>query len=279
MLVETMTDGLSEIDQNGVATYANDRLCEMWGYTKAEIIGRPVVDFLDEENRRLLEAQLEERKKGRYKSYELVWTRKDGQKIHTHMSPRPFYDKRGKFQGSFAVITDITQRKEEQENLRKARDELEKRVEERTRELEIKTNNLEEVNTALRVLLKKRDEDRTEIEERVLQNVRELVLPYLEKLRRCNLDKRQKTWMEIIDSTLNDIISPFTQGLHSGYMKLTPMEVQVADLVKNGKTTKEIAELLNLSPQTIACHRKSIRKKIGIRNRKANLRSHLSAIQ
>ena len=195
------------------------------------------------------------------------------------MSPRPFYDPGGKFKGSFAVITDISRRKEEQEALRSARDELERRVEERTRELEIKTKNLEEMNTVLRVLLKKRDEDRTEIEERMLRNVQELVLPYLEKLDRCGLNKRQKAWVEIIASTLNSIISPFVKELQSRYLKLTPMEVQVADLVKSGKSTKEIAELLNLSNQTIACHRKSIRKKIGIRNKRANMRTHLAAMK
>ena len=80
MLVETMSDGLSEIDQNGIATYANSRLCEMWGYSREEIIGRSVFTFLDDENRQVLKRELAKRKKGVYSPYELVWTRKDGKK-------------------------------------------------------------------------------------------------------------------------------------------------------------------------------------------------------
>lgn len=276
-LVENMTDGLSEINPEGIATYANDRLCEMWGYSREEIIGRSVFSFLDAANRKVLSRQLAERRKGRSDPYELVWTRKDGSRIHTHMAPKPYYSDRGDFLGSFAVITDITERKIEQEMLCQARDELERRVRQRTEELEAKNRSLEELNTALRVLLEKRDEDRTEIENRMQSNIKERVLPYLEKMYRCNLNHRQQAWVDIIRSALEEITSPFALNLNTGYQRLTPMEIQVADLIKSGRTTKEIAAMLNLSPQTIACHRKHIRKKIGIRNKKANLRTTLAA--
>ena len=145
----------------------------------------------------------------------------------------------------------------------------------REKELEIKTNNLKEVNAALRVLLKRRDADKTELEEKVLFNMKELVTPYLEKLKKCGLDERQKAYVSILESNLNDIISPFSRSLSSKYLNLTPNEIQVANLVKQGKTTKEIADLLNVSGKTIESHRASIRKKLKIKNKKANLRTHL----
>jgi len=172
----------------------------------------------------------------------------------------PLKDAKGEILYIIEHIKDITLRKQAEENLK------------------VKTINLEEANTALRVLLKRRDEDRLETEEKVLFNLKELVTPYLEKLKQSKLDDRQKTFMEIIESNLDDIVSPFVRGLSPKYLRLTPQEIQIANLVKQGKTTKSIAELLTLSPRTVEFHRNSIRKKIGLKNEKINLRTYLLSI-
>jgi len=271
-LVETMGDGLSEIDENQVTTYANETLCQMWGRSRDEIIGRTVHGFLDEKNLAILMAQMEKRKQGSTQPYEIVWRRKDGTPLHTLMTPTPYFDSQGHFKGSFAVITDISQHQKEK-NL------LEMRVKKRTAELENKTRSLEEVNTALRVLLKKREEDKSLMEEQMVLNVRELVLPYLEHLRGTDLDPGQEAYLDIMESTLNDIVSPFLRRLSVEFLNLTPSEIQVANHVKHGKTTKEIAAMLSLSEKTVEFYRKRIRKKIGITNQRINLRTYLSALK
>lgn len=159
------------------------------------------------------------------------------------------------------------------------RKQLEQTLREKEAEVGVKTNSIEEVNTALRVLLKRKDEDKIELEERVLLNVKELVEPYLRKLKNGQLDARQEAYVDILESNLNDIISPFLHKLSSKYLNLTPTEIQVANLVKEGKTTKDIAELMNLSTRTVEFHRENIRKKMGIKNKKANLRSCLLSLQ
>jgi len=184
-----------------------------------------------------------------------------------------------------AAVEIALYKKDMEEVLRKAHDQLEKRVEKRTAELSVankelgtKTSSLEEANSALKVLLKRRDEDRVELEEKVLSNVKELVVPYLEKLKKTGLDEKQETYLSILESNLNDIISPFLRRLSAKYLNLTPTEIQTANLVKEGKTTKEIAELLRSSKWAIDFHRNNLRKKLGLKNKKANLSSYLSSL-
>ena len=178
-----------------------------------------------------------------------------------------------------AAIEIALHKKNMERKLQEAHDMLEQRVEERTQELQMKSENLEEMNTALKVLLKKREEDKFELEEKVIYNIKEMVQPFLEKLGRTRLDDRQRTFLEILKSNLDDIVSPFARKLSTRYLNLTPSEIQIANLVKQGKTTKEIAELLSLSTRTIESHRDSIRKKLGIKNQKANLRTHLMSFE
>ncbi len=138
---------------------------------------------------------------------------------------------------------------------------------------------LEESNAALRVLLRKREEDKKEFEENILSNVKRQIIPYLEKLKRCHLNTNQKNYVFILDSYIRDIVSPFIRELSSKYLDFTPMEISVSGLIKEGKTTKEIAEMLNLSENTILFHRKNIRRKLRLKNEKINLRSYLQTIK
>jgi DNA-binding NarL/FixJ family response regulator len=148
----------------------------------------------------------------------------------------------------------------------------------RGQELENKTLELEELNAALRVLLKRREEDRNELEEKVLSNVKKLVLPYIEKLKKSSLDPMTRTGVLILESNLRDIIAPFSTKLSSIHMNLTPRELQVANLIKEGNTTKEIAEFLNVSLSAVNICRHRIRHKLGLNNRKINLQTYMSQL-
>ena len=170
--------------------------------------------------------------------------------------------------GILCITRDITERKRAEENLKKHQDELERLVLERT-------SNLEEANTALKVMIKKAEEVRTEMGDRIVFNVKEFVLPYLEKLRQMNLDENQQQYLENLEDNLNDITSPYMHGISTKFFRLTPSEIQIANLIKQGKTTKEIALLLNMSHRTIDTHRYSIRNKLGMSNEKVNLRTYL----
>ena len=190
----------------------------------------------------------------------------------------PVQDENGNIVGAIDLALDITKAKQAEKNLRNAHNKLERRVKERTRELEVKTQKLEELNIALKVLLSKRDEDKKKFEEDVLSNVNTLILPYVNRLKKIVSDENQNTLVEILESNLAEIVLPFSKKTSSNYLSLTPIEIQVANLVKQGRRTKEIARVLTLSAKTIESHRESIRKKIGIKNKKVNLRSYLLSL-
>lgn len=137
---------------------------------------------------------------------------------------------------------------------------------------------LEEKNIALKVLLEQREADKAELEQNVLTNVKERILPYLERLKAAPLRSDDKNLVEIIDAQLKEIISPFIHTLSQAGIFLTPQETQVASLVKDGRTSKEISDILYVSESTVHFHRKNIRSKLGITDRKQNLRSHLMAM-
>lgn len=148
----------------------------------------------------------------------------------------------------------------------------------RERELNIQTASLQEANTALKVMLKKRDEDKKNFSEKVLSNIKELIKPYLSKLRATELTDTQKAYLEILESNLNELSSSLAQKLSYRYFNLTPSEIRVAILTKQGRTTLQIANLLNLSPRTIDAYRATIRRKLNIDRRKINLRTYLNSL-
>jgi DNA-binding NarL/FixJ family response regulator len=161
---------------------------------------------------------------------------------------------------------------------RKERKAAEEALKKREQALELKTRSLEEANTALKVLLQRREEDKTDLEEQVLANVRKLILPYIENLKHLTLNENQMAQVGIIEENIRGIVSPFLRNLTSTYLDLTPREIQIANLVKEGKTTKEMTDILNISATAVDFHRKNLRAKFGIKNKKTNLMAFLSSL-
>ena len=141
-------------------------------------------------------------------------------------------------------------------------------------QLQIKTKNLEEINTTLKVLLKNQDIEKNKLEKTILKSLKSFVLPYLEKIKLNSSDETQKNYVKIIETNLNEITKPFTDNITEDFANLTPTEIQIANLLKDNKSTKDIAKILNISANAVFFHRKNIRKKLGI-NKKTNLRSYL----
>ncbi len=119
-LVETMNEGLSVQDEHGNIVYANDKLCEMMGYQREEVIGLPETTFFDEENRVILAKHREKRLQNLKSSYEIELLRRDGTRLPAIISGTPIFDARGSLRGTIATVTDITLQKRVESELRES---------------------------------------------------------------------------------------------------------------------------------------------------------------
>ncbi|MBP9012303.1 MAG: PAS domain S-box protein [Smithella sp.] len=243
---------------------ANDAALKRLGYTKEEIHSLNFASFLSEDQIPIAIKSTEILLAGIQKGLtEYRLKHKDGSDVYVE-TRGSIVMSRGKPVAIQAIARDITDRKKAEEALRQ-----------REEELSIKSRNLEEMNAALKVLLKQREDDRYQMEENVLTNVKTSIIPYLEKLKKGALSKQQKTYIKMIEDQISEIIAPFLRSLSRSSFDLTPQELRVADMVKNGHTTKDIADVLKISTKTVDYHRDNLRRKLGIRNQKTNLRSFL----
>jgi DNA-binding CsgD family transcriptional regulator/GAF domain-containing protein len=149
----------------------------------------------------------------------------------------------------------------------------------REKELTKKNAELEDFNTAMKIIFKRRENDLYELEDKVLHNIKQLVEPAIDEVKKCGLNKKQKKYIQNLEMNLNDITSPMVQHLSSQKYQLTPSEIRIAGLVKHGRSTKEIAEFLSVASKTVETHRLNIRKKLGISNQGKNLRVFLLRLQ
>jgi len=263
-LVETMPIGISISTLEGDILEVNPAMIKMFGYNFKENFMKDngVVHWVDTKER---EEFAEFVKKDVAKDFEAQFKRKDGAVFWG--SATTISQGTGTNARLITTLLDITDRKVAEQALRA-----------REAELEEQTQNLVEANAALKVLIRHRDRDRRDFEDRIVYNVKEMVFPYVDNLKGSRLDNRQAVYVDIIKTHLGDIVAPFLHELSSKYTDLTPAEIKIASLVKDGKTTKEIADLLNSSTGAVDFHRNNLRKKLGLRNKKANLRSYLSSL-
>lgn len=141
-----------------------------------------------------------------------------------------------------------------------------------------KTVSLEKANEALKHLLDQRVIEKSAIEQAMVSNLKRFVFPYIDELEGLHLETAARAYLNIIRTNIEQLISPVSKSLSGVYLDLTPTEVRVADLIRQGQSTKSIAAILNTSPSTVEKHRNSIRRKLGVLNQKCNLQTYLNTL-
>jgi PAS domain S-box-containing protein len=314
-LTEKMYDIIWTAGLDFRITYDSPSVERLLGYTPQERLGQKITDMLTQESYahalEVLSAELKRDKEegvdpDRMIKLELECYHKNGSMVWMECIVSAIRDHTSKICGYHGMSRDITDRKNVELELKKHREQLEWLINERTAELSkaydfLKLENearkssenelrsremelekgrreLEEMNSALKVLLKQREEDKANMEMNIISNIKTSVLPYMEKLELSGLTDGQMAVSSMIKSLLGEITSPFIRKVSSEFLGFTPNEIQVAALVKEGKSSKEIAEILNISLNTVHTYRYKIRIKTGLKNNKVNLRSYLQTL-
>ncbi len=285
--------------QDGELKYLNPKLAAMHGYTADEAAGIRRKDLIHPDDL----PQLDERAAKRLsdestpEKFIVRGITKNGGAVYVEICDFCLTT----FNGHAAIMgtaIDVTERIKTEEELKRYREQLEELVEERTSQLSelneqlrrdiqkrveaekalgIKSFNLEEANTAFKVLLKQRENDRRELEERVASQVKERVLRFIRLLRETTMDANQALLVDIVEENLRDIITTFPRRMNT--LGFTPKEMEVIFLIREGTTTKQIAQLLNVGMDAVSRHRYHIRKKLGLGRKTSNLRSHLMSLE
>lgn len=306
-LINSLDDPFFVKDDKGYWVLVNQKACEFLGRPEKEIIGKNDRDLFSKKRALLLEKRdaivLNENRT--ISDEDLV--RWKGQDIYISIKKSAYTDSRTGRKYVTGIIRDVTNYKRLEQDLRNSQQDLERKIEERTAELLLSNKNLkqeinvrkqtesvlrsrekelengrhelEELNTTLMVLLKKMDESKSDIEEHVVSNIRNFILPSLQKLKESELTDTQTGYLSTIEMQLKDISTTFSNDFSSRHFGLTPTENQVASLIRDGKSSKEIAEILRVSLNTVLTHRHNIRKKTGLRKSKVNLKSFIRSME
>jgi PAS domain S-box-containing protein len=255
---DSVYDAIIVHDPGGRVVDVNDKMLDMYGVGREEALKLSIIDDYSASDNPIAEVWERWKKvlSGENQFFEWKAKRpKDGSVFNVEV----FLTKLALPQGDaiLANVRDVTDKK-------KAEDEL-----------KAKSLSLEEVNAALKVLLRQRDQDKNEMEGRIVDNVRKLVLPYVERLKGNRLEDEQKTCLNILETNLMNIVSSFVQKMASAYPQFTRSEILVANLIRDGKTVKEIAKVSGVSENAVNRHRQNIRNKLGLNRRKVSLKAYL----
>jgi len=244
----------------------NRAFCETTGYTRDELLGQNSMElgkWKGEQRQEILDHLSTD---ARIRNKEIYWRDKSG-KLHCCLLSAEVIE----FEGEKLVLStllDITERKQMEDELRKSKDSL-----------ALQAEKLEALNTALKVLLDQQEQNQRLTSARLKSNLQELITPYLEKLKDGQMAPMDRVSLSVLESNLMDISSDFVYNLASCYPNLTPKEIKVANLVKEGRSSGEIAHVMGVSLGTVNAHRNNLRRKMGLGKGGANLRSHLLAMK
>jgi len=262
--------------------YVSPLVEQIVGYTPEEVVGIPLERFVRPDSMENVRELFHRRYQKtllspciKPQTLDIGVYHKSGKTVWLEASARFYRNENDEAVGIVGVARDCTKRKQTEEKLRRSYDEIENQVNERTADLKKSQQELQDANTILKLLLEKKDENKLLFEKTVVSNVKELVQPIISKLSQSNLNEKQREYLDLLSENLNQITKPFLRKSPLQYANLTPTEVQIAGMIKYGKTTKEISALMNIGISTVDFHRNNIRKKLELKKKKVNLQIYL----
>ncbi|UCB52856.1 MAG: PAS domain S-box protein [Candidatus Zixiibacteriota bacterium] len=266
-IIDQIHDSVVSTDLDGNVTSWNKGAERLFGYSDKEALGKHISFVYPEDQHQFLEQEVIKplKEKGDHE-IEVRMRRKSGEDFYAHLALSLLKSTDGSVIGMIGYSMDITERKRAEEMLRQT-----------TGQLEIEREALERKNVALREILDQIDAEKNAVKQQIAANVEQAIIPTLLRLKESSHPSQSRIF-EMLERDLKEIASPFLDTLKSEYAKLSPRELEVCRLIKNGLTSKEIAEALSLSVTTIHKYRELIRKKLGLVNNEVNLHTYLQSL-
>ena len=270
LILETANVGISKI-VNRKQLWVNRRTAELFQYSVKEMEGQttrklyPSQEAYEQAGRDAYPVLAQ----GQIYDAEQKMLRGDGTQILVRYIGRAV-EPSDLSKGTIWLFEDITEQKQAEKALKNAHVELEQRVLERTADLE-------KSNATLAMMLDYARKAEIDIQERVMANLRTTTLQLLDALKKQQLSQGAHDLVELLERNTQNLAHPLARNLESLLLRLTPREIQVANFIRQGKSNKDIMQLLNLSYQTVESHRNNLRAKLGLRHKKINLRTYLNS--
>ena len=269
LLFESANDAIFLFERGRIID-CNEKATQLLRCTREHILGKTVLDFCPEyqpsgaRSEDEIERTLQNFAPMAARLLEWRFYKKDGTEFDAEVSLTRFKVLDAIY--TMAIVRDVTEKKQMVKTLRQHKEELDE-----------KSRYLEKVNEALKASLDHREVEKRSIEENILAKIRQFIHPYLERLGHCKIDVDAKAYLKIVETNLSELVSQFSNSLFAKLMNFTPTEVRVANFIREGYDTKEIAGFMGLAPSSIQWHRKNIRVKLGLVNKNMNLYNYLNS--
>lgn len=265
------------LQQDGRFLYINEQLALYAGYSINDLLGRDFMEFVHPDDREMVASRAIARCRGEDvpNCYDFRVIHRDGSTLWVRLLASAVnYKGRPAVVGNFV---DITWRMMEMRKLEDASSSLSEKLSEKERELASRAQELAAVNKALQQIAAQARNDVVHFKSRVTGNVEELVLPLIGRLKEGPLTEDQMVSINVLESNLTQIMDSFVARMGTRERNLSPREMEVANLVRQGHSSKEIASILLTTRRAVEFHRDNIRKKLGIKKSRKNLRAFLTA--
>ncbi len=296
--LQSIGEGVVATDSDGKVKVINPVAASLTGFNQKRAIGKPlkkVVRIIDAktglEIPDLVEKIKDLKEHIAFPDEEIRLLPKSDNPISIEANAAPILDSNDSFLGTVVVFRDVTEVKEKEEELRKSKEELqsystslEGMVRERTADLEMSqkelkkySQSLEKTNEALKIIIQGIEEQKKEVEKKISHNLNLTVRPILDQLKSQEVSDTVSFLLQSLEFNLTNMFSSFGVNLVKGGHSLTPKEIRICEMIRSGLSSKQMAKVLGISPQTVLVHRKNIRKKLGLAKSRKNLASYLKA--
>jgi PAS domain S-box-containing protein len=288
-MVQQSSEGIAFLKLDHTIVFANTAFAEVHGYTCEELMNRSLESLNSSDEFPNIAEMLNDLTTKECTGGECWNRRKDGTLFPCLMHNNVLKSETGEVIGIITTVQDITAIKATELSLRASHEALAEyssslaaKVEERTIDLENSraelkrySESIEKTNEALKIIIEGIEEQKRDVEKKISHNLNLTISPILDQLKAQNVPDTVHFLIKSLEFNLTNMFSSFGFNMVKDGHVLTPREIRICEMIRSGLSSKQIAKVMSISPQTVLVHRKNIRKKLSLGNSRQNLASFL----